>query len=95
MSYALLAACIWAVLATVVAFLPMRRQFAPGIALLVAAPVIVVWIGIAHGPWLAAAGLAGFVSMFRRPLKYFALKAMGRNPEIPAEVRAELKDETR
>ena len=91
MSYALLAACVWVVAATVVAFLPMRRQFVPGIALLIAAPVIVVWIGMEHGPWIALAGVAGVVSMFRRPLRYYVLKAMGRAPELPPEVAAELR----
>jgi hypothetical protein len=32
MSAALIAACLWAIAATVTAFLPMRLQFPPGIA---------------------------------------------------------------
>ncbi|MDQ2095461.1 DUF2484 family protein [Rhodalgimonas zhirmunskyi] len=94
MSYALLAACMWVVLATFVAFLPMRRQFAPGIVLLIGAPVILIWIGVTHGVFFALAGLAGFLSMFRKPLRYYVLKAMGRAPELPQELR-ELRGEER
>jgi len=66
-----IAAAIWALLATVVAFLPMRWQFQPGILLLIAAPVIIVMLGVQHG-WLpAAGGTAAFVSMFRRPLGHY------------------------
>ncbi|WP_284164337.1 DUF2484 family protein [Frigidibacter sp. SD6-1] len=78
MSYALLAAFLWVLAATVTALLPMRRQFPPGITLLILAPVILIWIGVEHGPIPALLGLAGFLSMFRRPLLYFARKALGR-----------------
>ena len=78
MSSSLLAACLWALAATITAFLPMRRQFPPGIALLILAPVLIVWIGATHGIWLAALGLAGFVSMFRRPLAYYARRGWER-----------------
>ena len=61
-------ASIWVLVATVVAFLPMRWQVPPGIVLLVAAPVIIMMLGNEHGWMLALAGTAGFVSMFRKPL---------------------------
>jgi hypothetical protein len=71
MSWALVAACLWVLAATATAMLPMPRQYPPGITLLVLAPVILAWIGWAHGAWWALLGLAGFVSMFRNPLIYF------------------------
>lgn len=78
MSTALILACLWAVLATVTAFLPMRAQYVPGFALLLAAPVLLVWIGIDHGPAIAVLGALGFVSMFRRPLCHLARLGLGR-----------------
>lgn len=87
MSAALILACLWAIAASVVALLPMRRQMAPGLVLLVAAPVLIVWIGIDHGMWWALAALAGFASMFRNPLMYFGRKALGRPARAPGEGR--------
>ncbi len=76
---ALLWGCIWVVAATCVAFLPMRYQYLPGFALLLAAPVLIWQIGAAYGwPALLLAAFA-FVSMFRKPLRYMALRAMGRS----------------
>ena len=89
MSIPLFLACLWVVAATVVAFLPMRRQYVPGIALLVAAPVLIIWIGVVHGIWIALAGLAAFVSMFRNPLRYLWRRARGEKPELPKEFRRE------
>lgn len=78
MSPPLIAAALWVIAASVVAFLPMRRQFAPGLVLLGLAPVLIVWIGMLHGWLWALIGLGGFISMFRRPLWYLARKAVGR-----------------
>lgn len=76
--------CIgWVLAATVVAFLPMRYQYIPGIALLVAAPVLIWLIAQQFGWVYAALGLFAFVSMFRNPLRYFVRRAMGQRPEIP------------
>jgi hypothetical protein len=77
MSAPLIAAVLWALAATATAFLPFRRQFIPGVALLLAAPALIVWIGTTHGWLFAALGLAAFLSMFRNPLIYFARRAMG------------------
>jgi hypothetical protein len=82
----LIAACFWALAATATAFLPMRAQMGPGIALLVAAPVLLVWIAATHGAWIALAGLVGFLSMFRNPLIYFARRALGRPAPLPPEL---------
>lgn len=84
----LIAGCIWVVASAIVAMLPMRRQYAPGLALLLAAPLLLIWIGAAHGWVWAALGLAAFLSMFRNPLKYLMRKALGLPvgppPEDPA-----------
>ena len=38
---------------------------------------LLIWIGMDHGWWVAALGFAGFISMFRNPLRYFWNKARG------------------
>lgn len=78
MSPSLIAGALWAIAATIVALMPMRMQFPPGIVLLILAPFLVLWIGATHGWIWAALGLASFLSMFRRPLWYLARKAVGR-----------------
>jgi Protein of unknown function (DUF2484) len=88
----LLAACLWVLAATVTAFLPMRRQIVPGLALLAAAPVLIVWLGVEYGFWIAALATIAFASMFRNPLLYFARRAMGRPAPLPPELAPERKD---
>lgn len=78
MSGALVAACLWGLAATLTAFLPMRWQFMPGLALLLLALPLLVWLGATHGIWVALLGFAGFLSMFRRPLWYLGRRALGR-----------------
>ncbi len=78
-----IAACLWVLAATITAFLPYRRQFPPGITLLVAAPLILIWLGVHHGFWVAAISTAGFLSMFRNPLIYFTRRAMGLPVSLP------------
>ena len=68
MTLSLLLACVWAVLATITAFLPMRLQYVPGLSLLILAVPLLVFIGVQHSAWVVLAALAGLVSMFRRPL---------------------------
>ncbi|GGX56480.1 hypothetical protein GCM10007385_26510 [Tateyamaria omphalii] len=85
----LLWACIgWVFAATIVAMLPMRHQYIPGIALLIAAPVLIAWVGITVAWWAGCLALAAFVSMFRNPLRYFMAKARGQNPQLPPEFRS-------
>nr|WP_281496015.1 DUF2484 family protein [Marivita sp. S6314] len=74
---------LWVFASTVVAMLPMRWQYVPGVALLLAAPVLIGLIGQAVGIWPALAGLAAFVSMYRNPLKYFWKKLTGQQVELP------------
>jgi uncharacterized protein YqgC (DUF456 family) len=81
MSTALILGFLWVLAATGVAFLPMRRQVLPGLALLAAAPVLIWFIGRDYSPIPAALAVFAVVSMFRRPLKYFTARALRRNPE--------------
>lgn len=78
-----LACILWALAATATAMLPMRRQMVPGLALLIAAPLLIVWIALAYSPWAAALAAAAFLSMFRRPLVYFARRGLGLPTERP------------
>ena len=58
-------------------------QYPPGILLLLAAPVLLAWIGHEHGWWIFGAGLFAFVSMFRNPLIYLVRRFRGERPEVP------------
>lgn len=75
--------CVWVFASAIVALLPMRLQYAPGITLLVLAPVLLGWIGWVHRGWMLAFGVFAFLSMFRNPLLYFWRRARGERPEIP------------
>ena len=74
---------LWVFASAAVAMLPMRRQYVPGVALLLAAPVLIAMIGTQVGWIVAGLGLAAFISMFRNPLKYILAKLKGENPEVP------------
>lgn len=73
----------WVFASAGVAMLPMRRQYIPGIILLLAAPVLIVLAGREYGWVYAVLGAAAFVSMFRNPLRYIAARLRGEYPEIP------------
>ncbi|MGJ8544979.1 MAG: DUF2484 family protein [Sulfitobacter sp.] len=76
--------CIgWVFASAAVAMMPMRRQYVPGVILLIAAPVLIVMIGVQQGWIFALLALAAFVSMFRNPLRYLVARLRGQNPEIP------------
>jgi signal transduction histidine kinase len=78
MSRPLIFGCIWVIAAALVAMMPMRLQYRLGFVLLLAAPVLIVWIGAVHGwPW-AILGLLAFGSMFRKPLFHLARYLTGR-----------------
>ena len=70
MTNSLIIGCIWVLLAVVTALLPMRRQYVPGVALLLLAPVLIIWIGVDFGWIVGLLAVAAFVSMFRNPLRY-------------------------
>jgi membrane-bound metal-dependent hydrolase YbcI (DUF457 family) len=75
---------LWVLAATAVAMLPMRLQFAPGFVLLLMAPVLIYRLGHEFGWIIGIAALAAFISMFRKPLAYYAGKLFNRQtPEEP------------
>jgi hypothetical protein len=85
MSLSVFLACLWAIAATITALLPYRMQFPPGILLLVAAPLLIAYLGYQHGPIWVVLALAAFASMFRKPLAYLARKALGQAPKRPGD----------
>lgn len=86
MSLPLILGCLWVLASAITAMLPMRTQMLPGVTLLAAAPVLLVWIAIEHGWIWLAIGLFAFLSMFRNPLLYFARRALGRPAPLPKEL---------
>ena len=88
MSVPLIMGSLWVLCSAITAMLPMRAQMIPGLTLIAVAPVLLIWIGLAHGWIWVIFGLFAFVSMFRRPLNYFARKALGLPlPLLPSEFR--------
>ncbi len=83
MTPSLILSILWVFAATATALLPMRYQYTPGIILLLAAPLLIIWVGYDHGWLLAFAAFVAFVSMFRHPLRYLIAKARRKNPERP------------
>jgi hypothetical protein len=85
MSWSIIVSAVWVLAATMTALLPMRDQYVPGVALLILAPLLIVWLGYDFGwgwGWSVAA-FAGFASMDRNPLKYFYARARGLDVEVP------------
>ncbi len=78
MTLSLTLACIWVLVATILAVLPMRFQYVPGIALLILAVPLLIFIGMQHGVWFVLLVLAGILSMFRNPLFYFSRRLFHR-----------------
>jgi hypothetical protein len=60
--------CVWVLAAAIVAMLPMRLQYAPGLALLIFAVPLAILVGIEVGWIWVVAVLFAVVSMYRRPL---------------------------
>lgn len=83
MTPSLVIGCLWVIAAAIVAMLPMKRQYVPGVTLLCAAPLLIIWLGIDYGVWVGLIGLFAFVSMFRNPLRYFWQRARGHQPKVP------------
>ncbi|SMX37925.1 DUF2484 family protein [Octadecabacter ascidiaceicola] len=83
MSWSIVIAALWVLVATGTALLPMRRQYVPGVTLLLVAPVLILWLGYDFGWGWGVAAFIGFASMFRNPLRYLFARARGQRPEIP------------
>lgn len=87
MSTSLILGCFWVLASTVTAMLPMRRQMIPGVALLLAAPVLLWFIASEHGVWVFALTLLAALSLFRNPLIYFVRRVMGLPVSLPVEMQ--------
>ena len=74
---------LWVFASVLVALLPMRLQYVPGVLLLLAAPVLIFEIAKAVGIWIALAAVVAFVSMYRNPLRYFWKRLSGQKVELP------------
>ncbi|SLN39839.1 DUF2484 family protein [Roseisalinus antarcticus] len=85
MSASALAGILWVLAATATAFLPMRRQYVPGLTLLALAPVLIGWLTWQHGWWIGGFALFAFLSMFRNPLRYLIRRALGLTVEAPPQ----------
>jgi len=87
MSTSIILGCLYVLAATVTAMLPMKRQYIPGVCLLLGAPLLLIYIGYEHGLIVAGLCVLAFVSMMRNPLRYLWAKLRGQNPELPPELR--------
>lgn len=71
MTGSLILACVWAVVANVLAMTPSRDNHWRNAYILIAAGVpILGYITVQHGPWVAMLVLAGGCSVLRWPLIY-------------------------
>ncbi len=73
--------CIWVVVGAGTATLPIRYQTIPSLALLLSAPWLIWQIGSQYGWMPLLLAVAAVLSMFRKPLRYLALRASGTSPE--------------
>ena len=76
---------LWVIASAITAFLPMRRQMVPGLALLLVAPVLLWFIARDYGIWVFLITLLAALSMFRNPFIYFARRAMGLPVSLPKD----------
>lgn len=86
MNAPLILGALWVIAAAVTAMLPMRRQYVPGLSLLICAPPLIGWIGWQHGYLWMLFGLFALLSMFRRPLLYFSRRALGLPVTTPTDL---------
>jgi hypothetical protein len=74
---------IWVFASAAVAMMPLRRQYVPGLILLLIAPILVVLVFLQVGWVPGVLTLLAFISMFRNPLRYLVARLRGQDPEIP------------
>ena len=99
MSNALIACCLWAVAANVIAMFPSRDAHWRAAYLLIAVGVpLVGWVTWAMGPWVGLIVLFAGASILRWPVWYFwcwlTRRPVRREapPEVPAEGPAEVRE---
>ena len=68
MPLSLIFACLWVLAAAMVAMLPMRHQYMPGLSLLILSVPLAVFVGVEVGWIWVAIVLFAVLSMYRRPL---------------------------
>ncbi len=83
MNGSIIFAALWVIASAVTAFLPMRRQYVPGVTLLLLAPVMIGWLAFDLGLIVGVLAACAFVSMFRNPLVFLYRRMRGQNPEVP------------
>ncbi len=83
MSLSLILGAVYVLCAAIVAMLPIRRQYWPAGIMLIAAPLLLGFIGYQHGWIWFALGMFAFLSMFRNSLRYLWRVARGERPELP------------
>lgn len=71
-------AVTWVFASTIVAMLPMRLQFPPGVMLFASAPALILWLSLDYGWFIGVLAAAGFVSMYRNPIRYYWRKWTGK-----------------
>lgn len=71
MSLSLAAACLWALVANVIAMFPSKRQHWPAAYGLIAIGVpIVIWVFVENGVWIGLIVLLAGMSLLRWPVRY-------------------------
>ena len=85
MTPSLIALCIWVVAGSIIAFLPMRYPMWVGGPLLLSGLALIVWIGAENGWAWSLAGLAIFISLFRKPLMALVKYLLGKPVDIPRD----------
>ena len=87
MKLSLILAFLWVLVSAITAMMPMRKQRYLGLPLLVAAPILLFFLGRDFGVWIVLIALAAFASMFRYPLIYIYKRLRGLPVELPPELR--------
>ena len=78
MSWSIIAACVWLILANVIAMFPSKRQHWPAAyALITVGMPILIWLYFENGLWVALLGLIAAASVLRWPVRYL-LRWVGR-----------------
>jgi len=79
MSLSLAAACLWALVANVIAMFPSKRQHWPAAYGLIAIGVpIVIWVFVENGVWIGLIVLLAGMSLLRWPVRYLFRWLAGR-----------------
>ena len=79
MSWPLMLACLWAIVAHLIAMLPSRDQHWRAASVLIAVGIpLVGWVTFVEGPWIGLIVLGAGASVLRWPLWYLSRWVMRR-----------------